>query len=74
MAYNQDFTGQEINVGDYVCCTSASGSTGMYIAQVKSLADKKAQVVALDGKTHSKAFNKMFVVNGQIQTNPSLLL
>lgn len=74
MANNFDFMGQEINVGDYVVCTSSSSSTGMYVGKVTKTTEWKVQVTAMDGKKHQKSFDKVLVCTAQVDANPSLLI
>jgi len=70
----RDFLGQEINVGDFACCSSASASTGMYIGKVIKITDHKVQLTALDGKKHMKSFDKVFIVTKQIEEIPEMLI
>lgn len=70
----RDFLGQEINVGDFACCSSSNSSTGMYIGRVTKLTEHKVQLTALDGKNHMKGFNKVFIVTAQIDTIPEMLI
>ena len=69
-----DMFDQDIHVGDYVCCTSSRGSTGMYIGKVEKITDHKVRMKDLNGNFHQKSFDKVFVVTAQIETVPELMI
>ena len=70
----KDMFGQTINSGDYVCCTSSSTSTGMYIGMVDKITLSKVQVTDTRGNRHQKDHKKVFVVTAQIENIPELMI
>jgi len=70
----RDFFKQEINVGDWVCCSSTSSSTGMYIGLVTKITDHKVQLTEPNGAKHMKSFSKVFVVTAQCESIPELMI
>lgn len=69
-----DMFDQVINVDDYVCCSSSSATTGMYIGKVEKITAQKVRMKALNGAFHQKSFDKVFVVTAQIETIPELMV
>lgn len=69
-----DMFKQPIHIGDYVCCTSSSTSTGMYIAKVDAVTAHKVQAIDRRGNRHQKSFNKVFVCTEQINSVPELMI
>ena len=74
MEAKYDMFGQEINENDYVCCSSTSSRTGMYIAKVDKITSYKVRITDTNGKIHQKSHNKVFVVTAQIAEIPELMI
>jgi len=70
----RDFFKQEISEGDWVCCSSSSASTGMYIGQVTKITDKKIRLTEPSGRKHMKDHKKVFVVTAQCESIPELMI
>ena len=74
MGSKYDMFGQDLNIDDYVCCTSSVGSTGMYIAKIEKITDRKVRVKDRKGKMHQKSHNKVFVITAQIDDITELMI
>ena len=70
----EDMFGQNISEGDFVCCTSTSASTGMYVGRVTKLTKSKVQITDTKDNKHMKNYDKVFVVTAQIMTVPELII